>query len=60
MAATWDDATATWDDAVAAWDSALDMPANLHSTSVGSTSVTLAWDAVTGATGYELTITGPA
>lgn len=32
-------------------------PANLHSTSVGSTSIGTAWNAVTGAAGYELVVT---
>lgn len=32
-------------------------PANLHSTSVGSTTIGTAWNAVTGAAGYELVVT---
>jgi hypothetical protein len=37
--------------------SALPAPLNLHTTSVGSTSIGLAWNAVTGASGYEVTVT---
>lgn len=35
----------------------LPAPANLRSTAITSTSVSLAWDAVTGASGYEISVT---
>lgn len=67
MAGAWDDATTTWDDAVAVWDAVPDVtaptvPANLHTTAVGSTTTDLAWDASTDATGvagYEVVVSGP-